>query len=695
MQSPFLAEVLVRSYHLSQPTFKRPQIPVTEAERLEALKALHLVDTPPEIALDEITTLASQICGVPISLISIIDENRQWFKSKVGLEIQETSRDISFCAHAVYDSKTLIIEDALLDERFQKNPVVTGAPNIRFYAGAPLTLSSGHSIGALCVIDRVPRKLTAQQIAALEILSRQVVLNFEKNKLARELIIQKNFFSSIVKVLPELISYVDSQCNPIFRNEAFLKWFPITTSDLHKVSLEQIFGSENLSHMKPYMDQVLQGKPQDFEIKIKVGPPTSPTEKIIRATYLPDLDTDGTVRGFFSVISDITEVRANEKKAIYQTQILETAFQESRINEQIFRSYFENAAIGMIKLDSNLNFLDANPAYLKMIEFNLAELKNKNLVDVTFEEDKQNYSSLIKTKAEAHSAFIRYEKRSLTKSGKIIYLQVSGQSVPMDNSMDYQIFMVIQDVSALKEAEALLQEQQIKMIQSSKLSALGEMAGGIAHEINNPLAIIIGKLDLLKRLYEGEKQNHPEIFIEIDKIESTTNRISKIVRGLRAFSRDSSNDPCEIVKVETIISNTISLCSERLTTHGIKTIVECSAQLELNCRPTDISQILLNLLSNSFDALQTVTEKWIKIRVIEQPNKFIQIEVIDSGLGIPAAARDKIMQPFFTTKEIGKGTGLGLSVSKGLAQANGGELMLDTTSPQTKFILKLPTTTKN
>lgn len=116
----------------------------------------------------------------------------------------------------------------------------------------------------------------------------------------------------------------------------------------------------------------------------------------------------------------------------------------------------------MVKLDSNFNFLDANPAYLKMIEYDLNELKLKNITDLTFSEDKKIYSSKIRSHSEARVAFIRHEKRSVTKSGKIIHLQMSGQSVPLDNSTDYQIFMIIQDVSALKEAESLLQEQQLK-----------------------------------------------------------------------------------------------------------------------------------------------------------------------------------------------------------------------------------------
>ncbi|MCX6382460.1 MAG: diguanylate cyclase [Armatimonadetes bacterium] len=154
-------------------------IPTNEVLRLAALNAYHILDTPAESAFDDITWLASTICGTPISLVSLIDENRQWFKSSVGLEAKETHRDLAFCAHAILEEGVFLIPNTLEDVRFVNNALVTGEPHIRFYAGMPLVTASGYALGTLCVIDRTPRNLTSQQIEALRVLSQQVVAQME------------------------------------------------------------------------------------------------------------------------------------------------------------------------------------------------------------------------------------------------------------------------------------------------------------------------------------------------------------------------------------------------------------------------------------------------------------------------------------------------------------------------------------
>jgi PAS domain S-box-containing protein len=154
-------------------------LPENEATRLEALCQLQILDTAPEAGFDDLTHLAAHICGAPTALVSLIDANRQWFKSKVGLEASETPRSVAFCAHAILQPDILIIPDALADERFATNPLVTNPPHIRFYAGVPLITAEGLALGTLCVIDYVPRKLEPQQVEALRALGRQVVAQFE------------------------------------------------------------------------------------------------------------------------------------------------------------------------------------------------------------------------------------------------------------------------------------------------------------------------------------------------------------------------------------------------------------------------------------------------------------------------------------------------------------------------------------
>lgn len=165
----------------------KAKTPTQEATRLKALEQYNILDTPPESSYDDITAMAAYICDVPIALISLVDAERQWFKSKVGLEVRETSRDVSFCAHAILDDQIMVVNDALKDERFSDNQLVTCAPNIRFYAGVPLVTPEGQALGTLCVIDHQPRQLSKKQVKTLESLARQVVTQLELRRVLAQL----------------------------------------------------------------------------------------------------------------------------------------------------------------------------------------------------------------------------------------------------------------------------------------------------------------------------------------------------------------------------------------------------------------------------------------------------------------------------------------------------------------------------
>lgn len=406
---------------------KLENVSSAEQQRLSALKAIAILDTPPEQIYQDAVDLAGLICDCPVSLISLVDQDRQWFKAKRGLDICETPRGISFCTHAIQQPEPLIVENALEDSRFSKNPLVVKDPNFRFYAGFPLTLTSGHRVGTLCILDTVPRNLTHLQIDSLKIIARQIISHFE-----------------------------------------------------HRV------------------------------------------HEIERQTLI-------------------------------------------------------------------------------------AEVEN----------------------------------------------------------------------------------QRLHFANSTKMASLGEMAAGIAHEINNPLSAILGWTAELDHSADHQELNRARIKQISHSIERVCLRISKTVKALRTFARDGTTVKIESCSVASIFEETLELCRGRFADRGIQLKIDIPpTDLTIECRGVEISQILLNLLNNSLDAIADLPEKWVTCNY-KSTNDQVELTVQDSGLCPPPEIREKMMNPFFTTKTVGKGTGLGLSISQRIAQSHGGTLAL-VPEKHTKFVLTLP-----
>ncbi len=191
----------------------KPSFPQNEPERLQVLNDYGVLDTLPEEAFDRITLLASHICGTPIALVSLVDDKRQWFKSKVGLDVSETPRDIAFCSHAILNTELFIVPDTLEDKRFATNVLVVGDPKIRFYAGAPLLTPEGLALGTLCVIDRKPRQLDAKQKEALQVLSSQVITELELRR-------KKNNLTAILNQLQAGAVMINEDGTVAFLNQA-------------------------------------------------------------------------------------------------------------------------------------------------------------------------------------------------------------------------------------------------------------------------------------------------------------------------------------------------------------------------------------------------------------------------------------------------------------------------------------------
>lgn len=259
-----------------------------------------------------------------------------------------------------------------------------------------------------------------------------------------------------------------------------------------------------------------------------------------------------------------------------------------------------------------------------------------------------------------------------------------------DNGKVQKVVGALQEVSELKSKEKEIEAHKAKIISNSKMASLGEMAGGIAHEINNPLTVIQGNAKQLVIALDKGTLNDELIRKVVEKITNTTQRIAKIIKGLKAFARDGGGDPFTDCSLKMIIEDTLSFCEARLRNHNVKlTISDVNDDLKVRCRPVQISQVLLNLIHNSEDEVRTKESPWINLD-IQQDQDWTILRVTDSGTGIPPDIADKIMQPFFTTKETGKGTGLGLSIITGIIKSHEGIFYLDRESKNTSFVVKLP-----
>lgn len=244
---------------------------------------------------------------------------------------------------------------------------------------------------------------------------------------------------------------------------------------------------------------------------------------------------------------------------------------------------------------------------------------------------------------------------------------------------------IVHDITLEVEAEEALNIERTKSLQNSKLASLGELSASIAHEINNPLAVISATLSLLEKY-----KNDPQMISEkLEKAIRATDRIIKIVSGLKKFSHMSTDAPFEIKDLSLIVNESLALVDSKLQLHAVSIHPELKPDMFILCNDVEIEQVIVNLINNSIDAIKKYENKWIKI-ILSSSETDVFLDIIDAGHGLSPEIQKKLFEPFFTTKPIGEGTGLGLSISKGILNNHKAKITIDSTSPNTCFKISFP-----
>ncbi|MBK9037193.1 MAG: PAS domain S-box protein [Myxococcales bacterium] len=395
----------------------------------------------------------------------------------------------------------------------------------------------------------------------------------------------------------------------------------------------------------------------------------------LRWLVTPWRDVDGAVGGLLIYTENITE-QVETRRRLGQ-------------RESTIRDFFAQSPLGLNLCRMDGLWLESNPAFLRIIGYTPAEadggLTYWQLTPRKYDADEAAQLEQLRTTRR----YGPYEKEFIRKDGTTIPVRLHGFLI--EREAETLIWSLIEDMTEQRALEQKVEEERLNAIQASKLALLGEMAAGIAHEINNPLGIIeLFAYSLQGAIASGDTAGAQEA---IDGIRAAASRAGQIVSGLSRFSRESRGEPRGAVELAAVVGDAVGLCRARIAGATVALTVEVATTARVLGHPIELSQVLVNLLTNALDVAQAADPGWIRLTAVDVNDGSrgeVTVAVEDSGPPLPADARDRIFRPFFTTKKVGEGTGLGLSISRSIVERHGGTLDLDPTAACTRFVLRLP-----
>ncbi len=700
-------------------------LPPDEAQRLRALLQYKVLDTEPEDTYDDITRLAAQLAETPISLISLIDEKRQWFKSHFGLGANETPREYSFCAHAILKpGEVFEVPDAWLDPRFADNPLVTAAPFMRFYAGTPLVTPKGRALGTLNVIDRVPRKLTEAQATGLRVLGRQVVAQLELRRRAEELKAEVAKRTRSEAMLRADYERVISQLRQSEQEkDRLLELAEAAHLSLTTVLEEEQRTGKALLEARRFTEQITEVMPgvlyvYDFnqrrnvfvnrEVVSSLGYSQAelqqgPVDPVIRFMHSEDQALfhahisrvltlpDATVAEFTYRMrhADGRWCWFQSRDAIFARnpdgsvrQVVGTATditaikiaEESlRSSEERFRTLAELSAVGIGAADATGAMSYVNERASEIIGLPVDQCLGEGWVAAVHPGDHERVANGLHD-AVARGVTYRDEFRFLHAEGRVVHVIAEGRPLVDEHAKAMSYVATLVDVSALKEIE---QHQRAREAAEQANKAKSDFLARMSHELRTPLNAILGFSQLM--------QMDPRAALSVHQAERVQH-----IRSAGEHLLEMINETLDLARIEggrialsVVPVRLAALAAACVTVVGPLALgakvqllnqIAADANLVVQADPMRLQEIVLNLLSNAIKYNRAAGRVHLTARALGDR---VLISVQDSGAGLNADQLANLFQAFnrLGAESTGiEGTGLGLAIAQRLAQLMGGSL---------------------
>ncbi len=645
-------------------------VPTDESLRLAKLHQLRILDTDPEEPFESIVTALSAFVEAPIALIVFVDSERQWFKAKHGLTLQETARDISFCAHTILQRSTVVSLDTTQDSRFRDNPLVTNEPNFKFYAASPIFFE-GQPVGTVCCLDMVPRNFTDLEQVGLEAMARQVSSLLEARSVRLNLLESETRFSSLIDSMQDGLLVWNESCTIVLANKRASEIFSCDPNSLigcgptaTKWDFFNDSGSPLSVEQHPAVVALREGIPQIGKIVDIYHRETDLTKSILfNCAPLFRLGSKNAV-GVVTTLTAVTErkqMRVALEKLNSELEIKAT----ERANE--LAQFFSVSMDLLCISDVQGNFVRVNPAFTSTLGWFESDLLGESQLDFVHPDDLETSRSELSEFA-GMTTPKEYENRYRHKDGT--YRTLWWKSAPLSNGL---IYSAARDITKQRSMEHELRNAVEEAVRAN--AAKSEFLSRMSHELRTPMNAVLGYAQLLDLKYDD-----PQIRSATESILKGGNHLLQLINQVLDLSRIESGNlgiSMEPVDLFEILDQTITLLAPTAVEAGVELLVNPMdfTGAVVRADRQRLLQILINIVGNGIKYNRRGGR--VTFRCFEKFPSSWRLEIEDTGIGIPKKDRHLLFQPFQRFGDPGvEGSGLGLAISQRFASLMEGTLEL-------------------